>query len=96
MSQQYQKEVAEISHKISTELIAKAKDKGCKATYVSKVLEVDEEEPKDMIVDYAKKNKATMVVVGTRGAGALGRAFHGSVSDYLVHHCHCPVIVVKH
>jgi len=44
---------------------------GCKATYVSKVLEVDEEEPKDMIVDYAKKNKATMVVVGTRGSAIV-------------------------
>mmetsp|Transcript_13895 Transcript_13895/g.27297 ORF Transcript_13895/g.27297 Transcript_13895/m.27297 type:complete len:161 (-) Transcript_13895:126-608(-) len=96
MSAEYEKEVTEISHKIGAELIAKAKAKGCKAEYVSKVLEVDEDDPKEMIVKYVAKNKAAMVVVGTRGAGAMGRAFHGSVSDFLVHSCHCPVVVVKH
>ena len=39
---------------------------------------------------------ANMVVVGSRGLGAVRRTLLGSVSDYLVHHCHCPVLVVKH
>ena len=38
--------------------------------------------------------EAQMVVVGSRGMGALGRAVLGSVSTALVHHAHCPVSVV--
>jgi nucleotide-binding universal stress UspA family protein len=38
--------------------------------------------------------KAQMVVVGSRGMGALGRAVLGSVSSALVHYAHCPVAVV--
>jgi nucleotide-binding universal stress UspA family protein len=38
--------------------------------------------------------EAQMVVVGSRGMGALGRGVLGSVSSGLVHHAHCPVAVV--
>nr|AYH91717.1 universal stress protein A-like protein protein [Pomacea canaliculata] len=37
-----------------------------------------------------------LVVVGSRGLGAVRRTILGSVSDYVVHHSKCPVIVVKH
>ncbi|XP_076447697.1 universal stress protein Slr1101-like [Babylonia areolata] len=39
---------------------------------------------------------ADMVVVGSRGLGLVRRTLLGSVSDFLVHHCHCPVLVVRH
>ena len=35
-----------------------------------------------------------MVVVGSRGMGAVGRAILSSVSSGLLHHAHCPVAVV--
>jgi nucleotide-binding universal stress UspA family protein len=37
---------------------------------------------------------ASMVVVGSRGQGALARTVLGSVSTGLIHRAHCPVVVV--
>lgn len=37
---------------------------------------------------------AGMVVVGSRGKGALSRVVLGSVSAGLAHHAHCPVVIV--
>jgi len=38
---------------------------------------------------------ADMIVVGSRGIGAVRRAVMGSVSDSVVRHAHCPVLVVR-
>jgi nucleotide-binding universal stress UspA family protein len=42
----------------------------------------------------ASENKQ-MIVVGSRGSGALGRLLLGSVSTGLVHHASCPVAVIR-
>mmetsp|Transcript_24578 Transcript_24578/g.46621 ORF Transcript_24578/g.46621 Transcript_24578/m.46621 type:complete len:86 (+) Transcript_24578:562-819(+) len=52
------------------------------------------------VVKYAEDIKADLVVVGSRGLGSIKRKIMGliglgSVSDYLVHHLHCPAVVVK-
>ena len=38
---------------------------------------------------------AAAIVVGTRGRGGLKRAVLGSVSDHVVRHAACPVVVVN-
>jgi nucleotide-binding universal stress UspA family protein len=51
--------------------------------------------PATEIVAAAEEPGVDLVVVGARGLGLLGRLVLGSVSDRVVHHAPCPVLVVK-
>jgi nucleotide-binding universal stress UspA family protein len=52
--------------------------------------------PEAKIVDLAEEMRAGLIVIGSRGLGPLRRALMGSVSDSVVRHAHCPVLVVRH
>jgi nucleotide-binding universal stress UspA family protein len=47
------------------------------------------------ILDVAEMLPGVMIVVGSDGRGAIGRAILGSVSTRLVHTAPCPVTVVR-
>ena len=49
----------------------------------------------ESIVDVAEAESADLIVVGTHERGAVGRLFLGSVSDHVVRHARCPVMVVR-
>jgi nucleotide-binding universal stress UspA family protein len=47
------------------------------------------------IVGLAEELGAGLIVMGSRGLGGIRRALMGSVSDSVVRHAHCPVMVVR-
>jgi len=47
------------------------------------------------LIETAKEWNADLVVVGSHGRGFWGRILIGSVSDSLVHHAPCSVLVVR-
>ena len=47
------------------------------------------------IVAVAEEIGAGLIVMGSRGHGGIRRALMGSVSDAVVRHAHCPVLVVR-
>ncbi len=51
--------------------------------------------PDAKVVDLAEELGVGLVVVGSRGLGRIRRALIGSVSDSVVRHAHCPVLVVR-
>ena len=54
-----------------------------------------EGDPVDGVVGYVQKQHPDLIVVGSRGLSAAGRFLLGSVSDGILHHTHCSVLVVR-
>ena len=53
-------------------------------------------EPDKEIIRLSEEIDANMIVIGSRGLTAVRRALMGSVSDSVVKHAHCPVLVMRH
>ena len=51
--------------------------------------------PDQEIVALADELGAGLIVMGGRGLGGMKRALMGSVSDSVVRHAHCPVLVAR-
>ena len=51
--------------------------------------------PDQEIVAVGEDMGAGLIVLGSRGLGGIKRALMGSVSDSVVRHAHCPVMVVR-
>jgi nucleotide-binding universal stress UspA family protein len=49
----------------------------------------------ETIVNHAVKENADLIIVGTRGLGGFKKLVMGSVSNGVVSHAHCPVLVIR-
>lgn len=54
-----------------------------------------EENPGLSICAYAERNAVDLIIVGSRGLGNVKKLFLGSVSNNVVQHASCPVLVMK-
>ena len=57
---------------------------------------VEHGSPGERICATAAEHGIELIILGSHERGAFGRFMHGSVSDYVVHHAPCPVLVVRH
>jgi nucleotide-binding universal stress UspA family protein len=51
--------------------------------------------PEAEIVTLAEQIGAGLIVMGSRGVGGIRRALMGSVSESVLRHAHCPVLMVR-
>lgn len=52
-------------------------------------------EPSLVIEDVARRTPSAFIVMGNRGLGPIRRVFLGSVTDRVLRHAQCPVLVVR-
>jgi len=51
--------------------------------------------PEYTILEAAQRERSDLVVVGSRGLSGVARVLLGSVSEYVVRHAHCSVLVAR-
>jgi nucleotide-binding universal stress UspA family protein len=72
------------------ELVGRGRAAGVRVIFL-----IWEGDPGESIVEAARSEQVDLVVVGSHGRGSVGRFFIGSVSEYVVRHAYCPVLVVR-
>jgi nucleotide-binding universal stress UspA family protein len=75
---------------VAQEIVARGRGAGVRVSFL-----IWEGNPGESIVDAARSEQVDMVVVGSHGRGSMGRLFIGSVSEHVVRHAPCPVLVVR-
>ncbi|KAF6773775.1 hypothetical protein AHF37_06191 [Paragonimus kellicotti] len=83
-------ELLEEAKQICRDAMHEATNHGMKA---QSFLYVDTK-PGAALIQAADELKASVIVMGNRGMGVIRRTILGSVSDYVLHHSHMPVVIV--
>ncbi len=83
-------QVRDRREQVAQALVERGRTEGVTVSFL-----VWEGDPGDMIVEAAEAEHVDMVLVGSHGRGAVGRFFLGSVSEHVVRHAPCPVLVVR-
>lgn len=84
-------EQEEEARRLLEEQVEKAKASGAKVAQAHLRMG----RPDAEIVAVAEEIGVGLIVIGNRGLGGVKRALMGSVSDSVVRHAHCPVLVVR-
>jgi nucleotide-binding universal stress UspA family protein len=77
------------------EMLKKLQDHAVKSGITNTVTELRQGLVIDELMDFISQDPPSLLVVGSRGLSAAKRVILGSVSESLVHHAPCPVLVDK-
>jgi nucleotide-binding universal stress UspA family protein len=80
----------EHGQKILEETVNKLKEEGVNAHFT-----LIKGPPGPSIVETAKNSSVDLIIMSNRGLGNIKSALLNSVSNYVLHHSHCPVLLVK-
>ncbi|MCQ4342611.1 MAG: universal stress protein [Sulfolobaceae archaeon] len=86
--------IAQIYNKAQND-VEQAKKKAQEAGVKDVTSQVLEGDPATSIIEYASKNGADLIVIGSRGLSTFKRLILGSVSSKVVQESRVPVLVVK-
>jgi nucleotide-binding universal stress UspA family protein len=75
---------------IAQRLVLRARELGIPTAFL-----VWEGQPGEAIIDAAQAEVADLIVLGTHGRTGIDRSLFGSVSDHVIRHAPCPVVVVR-
>lgn len=86
LAKQYEKEMEKIKTELQEDSIQTLSD----------ILISDgTKNPGTLISEYAKNKEMDMIIIGNRGLGNVKKLLLGSVSNNVVQHAPCPVLVMK-
>ena len=98
ISAQYYQEMMDLERKQCVSFVADAAEQ-IKKSFPDANLAIETEvilgSPVRVVVDEAKEWNADLIVVGSHGRGFWGRLTLGSVSDAIVHHASCSVLIAR-
>jgi nucleotide-binding universal stress UspA family protein len=89
--ERYQPPYEEGARKILKEQVERIEEAGSRVAKAHLVMGWEA----DVILDLGEQIGAGLIVVGSRGLGQVKRLLVGSVSENIVHHAKCPVLVVR-
>jgi len=56
---------------------------------------LEQGDPGKVIVELLENNEYDLVIMGSRGLGTVKSFLLGSVSNYVLHHTNCPIMIVR-
>ena len=92
---QMDKEAKADAEKVTLEAAKLIRQKCPNVSLTTDVEELSRGTVSQKIIEKTKMWKADCIVVGSHGRGFWGRLSLGSVSDEVIHHSPCPVLVVR-
>ncbi len=85
----------ETAIKQGAETTLQASQHRCEQAGITCVTRIERGAPREVICTIAASENPDVLIIGSRGLGNFDRLMLGSVSDYVVHHATCPVMVVR-